>query len=116
MKHTFADELSRTADNSIDSKTFAGGFPEAMARFPEIRMGKWWITTRQSLLLLVPVGIAGTILSILTARFLRTFPAVQQFIATYPGTGSFAPPLPDGFPLWLRTCHWINFLDRKSVV
>ena len=109
MKHTFADELSRTADNSIDSKTFAGGFPEAMARFPEIRMGKWWITTRQSLLLLVPVGIAGTILSILTARFLRTFPAVQQFIATYPGTGSFAPPLPDGFPLWLRTCHWINF-------
>lgn len=109
MKHTFADELSRTSNSSIDLQTFGGGFPQSMARFPEIRIGKWWVTTRQSLILLAPIGIAGAILAIFTARFLRTLPAVQQFIATYPGTGSFAPPLPDGFPLWLRACHWINF-------
>ena len=88
MKHTFADELSRTADNSIDSKTFAGGFPEAMARFPEIRMGKWWITTRQSLLLLVPVGIAGTILSILTARC-RTLATLFLLLCPRFGKGSW---------------------------
>jgi hypothetical protein len=44
MKHTFADELSRTADNSIDVKTFGNGFPQSIAWFPEIHIGKWWIT------------------------------------------------------------------------
>jgi thiosulfate reductase cytochrome b subunit len=80
-----------------------------MARFPEIRIGPWWVTTRQSLLFLIPLGIISAILAVFTARFLRTLPLIQQFIAAYPGTGSFAPPLPDGFPLWLRACHWLNF-------
>ncbi len=109
MKHTFADELTRNAGDSIDLKEFAGGIPQEMARFPEIRIGPWWVTTRQSLLFLIPLGIIGAILAVFTAHFLRTLPLIQQFIAAYPGTGSFAPPLADGFPIWLRACHWLNF-------
>jgi DMSO/TMAO reductase YedYZ molybdopterin-dependent catalytic subunit/thiosulfate reductase cytochrome b subunit len=109
MKHTFADELTRATGESIDPKTFAGGIPQVMARFPEVRIGPWWITTRQILLTFIPLGIVGAGLAVLGARFLRTLPEVQKFIAAYPGTGSFAQPVPDGFPVWLRICHWLNF-------
>jgi hypothetical protein len=44
MKNAFVDELSRTPNNSIDVKTFGYSFPQSMAWFPEIRIGKWWIT------------------------------------------------------------------------
>ena len=120
MKNTFADELTRATSAPVDLKEFAGGIPQVPARFPEIRIGPWWVTTRQSLLALIPLGIVGAILAILTARFLRTLPLVQQFIAAYPGTGSFAPPVPDGFPLWLRICHWLNlflmlFMIRSGI-
>ena len=109
MKHTFSDELTRTADDHVDLKTFAGGVEQKMANFPEIRLGPLWFSTRRILLTLIPLGIVGAGLAVFGARFLRTFPEVQQFIATYPGTGSFAQPVSDGFPAWLRICHWLNF-------
>ena len=109
MKHTFSDELTRTADDYIDLKKFAGGVEQKMANFPEIRLGPFWLTTRQILLTFIPLGILGAGLAVFGARFLRTFPEVQQFIAAYPGTGSFAQPVSDGFPAWLRICHWLNF-------
>lgn len=109
MKHTFSDELTRTADDYIDLKKFAGGVDQKMSNFPEIRVGPFWFTTRQILLTFIPLGILGAGLAVFGARFLRTFPEVQQFIATYPGTGSFAQPVSDGFPAWLRICHWLNF-------
>jgi DMSO/TMAO reductase YedYZ molybdopterin-dependent catalytic subunit/thiosulfate reductase cytochrome b subunit len=109
VKHTFSDELTRTADDHFDLKTFAGGVEQKMANFPEIRLGPLWFSTRQILLTLIPLGIAAAGLAVFGARFLRTFPEVQQFIATYPGTGSFAQPVTDGFPAWLRICHWLNF-------
>ncbi|NBS86492.1 MAG: oxidoreductase [Verrucomicrobia bacterium] len=120
MKNTFSDELTRATGAPVDIKEFAGGIPQVPARFPEIRVGPWWVTTRQSLLALIPLGIVGAILAVLTARFLRTLPLIQQFIAAYPGTGSFAPPVPDGFPLWLRICHWLNlflmlFMIRSGI-
>ncbi len=120
MKNTFADELSRTNRASINLQEFAGGIPQVSARFPEIRIGPWWITTRQILLTLIPLGILGAGVAVFGARFLRTLPEVQQFITAYPGTGSFAPPVTDGFPLWLRICHWLNlflmlFMIRSGI-
>jgi hypothetical protein len=35
---------------------------------------------------------------------------VQEFIKTYPGTGSFQPAVTAGFPLWLRVLHLLNLL------
>jgi len=109
MKHTFSDELTRTADDHVDLKTFAGGVEQKMANFPEIRVGPFWFTTRQIFLTLIPLGVLCAGLTVFGTRFLRTFPEVQQFIAAYPGTGSFAQPVTDGFPAWLRICHWLNF-------
>ena len=59
MKHTFSDELTRTADDQIDLKKFAGGIEQKMANFPQIRVGPFWFTTRQILLTLIPLGIVG---------------------------------------------------------
>ena len=109
MKRTLADELTHAHEGAIDLNTFAGGFPQLAPNLPSIRLGSLWISARQILLPLILLGIAATILAIGGARYLRTIPAVQQFIATYPGTGSFAPPVQDGFPVWLRVCHWLNF-------
>jgi len=109
MKHTFSDELTRTADDHVDLKKFAGGVEQKMAGFPEFRLGPFWFSTQQILLTLVPLGIVGAGCAVLGARLLRTLPEVQQFIAAYPGTGSFAQPVTDGFPAWLRICHWLNF-------
>ena len=36
MKRTFADELTRTAGDSVDLKEFAGGIPQEMALSYEI--------------------------------------------------------------------------------
>lgn len=109
MKRTLADELTHANEGAIDLNTFAGGFPQLAPNLPSIRLGSLWISARQILLPLILLGIAATILAIGGARYLRTIPAVQQFIATYPGTGSFTPPVQDGFPVWLRVCHWLNF-------
>ena len=109
MKRTLADELTHSTDGRVDLNTFAGGFPQRTPALPSIRIGRFWLTTRQILFPLIPLGIAGAVLAVLGARFLRTIPTVQQFIAMYPGTGSFAQPVTDGFPAWLRICHWLNF-------
>lgn len=40
--------------------------------------------------------------------WLRTFPAVQEFIATYPGTPTFPAETPVGIPAWLGWQHFLN--------
>lgn len=109
MKPTLADELTHATEGAVDQNTFAGGFPQLSAPLPSIRLGSFWISTRQMLLPSILLGITVGFLTIGAARYLRTLPVVQQFIAMYPGTGSFAPPVLDGFPVWLRVCHWLNF-------
>ena len=77
-----------------------------MARIPQVRIGKRWV----SILWALPIGFAGLIIGIAVAQQLRTYPAVQRFIQTYPGQGSFQPPVTTGFPVWLRILHFLNLL------
>ena len=109
MKRTLADELTQPAEGAVDLNTFAGGFPQLSPSLPSFRIGRYWLSTRQMLLPLTLLGITGGVLLVSGARYLRTIPAVQQFITAYPGTSSFAQPVYDGFPSWLRFCHWLNF-------
>src|SRR5215831_21170532 len=57
-------------------------------------------------------GVAGIFL----ARYLRTLPSVQRFIAHYPGTGSFGPPVTTGFPWWLRYQHYFNLIFMVFII
>lgn len=51
----------------------------------------------------------GALVVVAGAQQLRTLPVVQEFIAQYPGTGNFGPPVTEGFPWWLRYQHFFNF-------
>ena len=77
-----------------------------MARIPQVRIGKRWIST----LWLLPIGFALLIIGIAVAQLVRTYPVVQHFILSYPGQGSFQPPVTTGFPVWLRIVHFLNLL------
>src|SRR5262252_2914785 len=81
---------------------------------PQIRIGKWWF----NVLWLLPIGFVALILAAGVASELRSLPAVQEFIARYPGQapgGAY-----EGFPLWLRLNHVFNlflmaFIMRSGI-
>lgn len=110
-----APQLTKAADQ-VDIHTFAGGLPQEKGTIPQIRLGSRWFSTAQVLTVLVPVGFVGLLVLIATAQQLRMMPGVQAFIAQYPGTGSFATPVEDGFPWWLRSTFPGNFADFKLKV
>jgi thiosulfate reductase cytochrome b subunit len=54
------------------------------------------------------VVAAILIVAIPLGMWLRTFTGVQSFIATYPGTPTFASATPVGIPAWLGWQHFLN--------
>lgn len=92
----------------VDLKDFAGGIPQEMATFPEVRLGRRWFTTAQILTVLVALGFAGGLVVVALSQYLRTVPEGQAFLAAYPGTGDFARPVESGIPWWLRWQHFLN--------
>jgi hypothetical protein len=81
---------------------------------PRIRIGKRWF----NVLWLLPIGFVALILASGVAIELHSLPAVQEFIARYPGqalNGAY-----EGFPLWLRLNHVFNlflmaFIMRSGI-
>lgn len=78
---------------------------------PQIRIGKWWF----NLLWLLPIGAVGLILGIGVGHELRLLPAVQEFIARYPGHTSTQVAY-KGFPLWVRLQHVTNLLMMMFII
>jgi methionine sulfoxide reductase catalytic subunit len=83
-----------------------------MARIPEVRIGKRWY----SIAWLIPIVVAGLIVGIAVCQQLRTYPAVQSWIASHPGTGDFQPAVTTGFPLWVRILHFLNLLFMLFII
>jgi len=88
--------------------------PARYGTAPRIRIGKRWF----NVLWLLPIGFVALILALGVAIELRSLPAVQEFIARYPGQalgGTY-----EGFPLWLRLNHVFNlflmaFIMRSGI-
>jgi DMSO/TMAO reductase YedYZ molybdopterin-dependent catalytic subunit/thiosulfate reductase cytochrome b subunit len=87
-----------------------------MATLPQVRVGRHWFTARQILSIVVPVGVLVALSSIAGARYLRTLPEVESFIAQYPGFGDFCRPVASGFPWWLRYQHYLNLFLMLFIV
>ena len=83
-----------------------------MARIPEVRIGKRWVST----LWILPIGAAALIVGVAVAQHLRGIPTVAAFIDTYPGVGAFQPPVYSGFPGWLRILHFLNLLFMAFII
>jgi len=60
----------------------------------------------------IALAIAASGISFL----LRAQPAVQQFIATYPGTSLPLPQAPVGIPVWLNVTHFLNSLFLLLII
>ncbi len=54
------------------------------------------------------IALAALFVIVEFGIWLRTFPAVQSFIATYPGTPTQLPDAPVGIPAWLGWQHFLN--------
>ncbi|MFZ0835560.1 MAG: oxidoreductase, partial [Mycobacterium sp.] len=103
----------RLLDDRVEIETFAGGMPQTRARVPAVRIGRRWSST----LWLVPLGMAGLVISIAAAQQLRQYDWVQTFIEQYPGAStSFAPALESGFPAWLRWQHLFNIVFLMFII
>jgi thiosulfate reductase cytochrome b subunit len=59
----------------------------------------WWI---------IPVALAVLAVVVLVARWLRDEPAVQSFMATYPGDSALPAGTSVGFPAWVEWQHGLN--------
>ncbi|MET0473601.1 MAG: molybdopterin-dependent oxidoreductase [Mycobacterium sp.] len=104
-------ELTAAADR-VDLDEWSKAMPAVMAKIPDVRIGKRWLST----LWLLPVGAALLIVGIAVAQHVRGYQMVQQFIETYPGQGAFQPPVDTGFPGWLRILHFLNLLFMMFII
>jgi thiosulfate reductase cytochrome b subunit len=59
-------------------------------------------------LLLACGAVILLVVAVVVARFLRTAPAVQDFIAEYPGHSPLPEGAPVGIPAWLAWQHFFN--------
>ena len=66
-----------------DAVDVAKWFPEAFGTAPHLRIGRnrWF-----NLLWLLPIGFVVLISAVAVGQGLREIPAVEEFIARYPGT------------------------------
>ncbi len=81
---------------------------------PRLRLGRgrWF-----NLLWLLPLGLLALVVAVAAAKGLRTEPAVQQFIRTFPGTAAVSRSVAGlGFPWWLRWQHFLNALFMVFIV
>ncbi|MGD9895956.1 MAG: molybdopterin-dependent oxidoreductase [Candidatus Methylacidiphilaceae bacterium] len=80
---------------------------------PQFRFGgRWW-----SVLWLLPLGVLLILVAVAFAQELRRVPAVQEFIARYPGSSASATvPSSAGFPWWLRWQHFFNLFFLTFII
>lgn len=109
----FRSELT-PGENEIDRSTWAGGIPPRPAIAPRIRVGRdrWF-----NLLWLIPIGLVLLLAAVALAQWLRTMPAVQQFISAYPGDRPNAPGSGAvGTPWWVGVQHFVNIMFMMFII
>ncbi len=65
---------------------------------------------------LVPLAIAGLIVSVAIAQQLRQYEWMQDFILRYPGTAAARAGAEPGLPAWLRWQHLFNLLFMMFII
>lgn len=110
------DVLERELSPADDRVHLAPGGPPQAGVVPHLRIGNRWFNT----VWLIPLGAVLLVAGIAISKELRSYPAVEQFIAHYPGTPASAPAVRSGFPVWLRWQHFLNlffllFIMRSGI-
>ncbi|WP_207345079.1 molybdopterin-dependent oxidoreductase [Arthrobacter sp. E3] len=110
--NSFRSELTYRDDDVIDSE-WAGSIPAQYGVAPRVRIGasRWF-----NLLWLIPLGFVLLVIGIAVAKGIRGLPAVQAFIAQYPGTSSLPNDAPLGFPAWVGWQHFLNLFFMIFII
>lgn len=77
----------------------------SLSNVQEIRSSRWF-----KLVWIVPSLLVLLLAVVTFARWLRRLPAMQAFMATYPGMSELPADTPVGFPGWLGWQHFLNSL------
>jgi methionine sulfoxide reductase catalytic subunit len=109
----YRDRLTR-GENVIDPQAWAGSLPAAEGIPPRVRIGhdRWF-----NLLWLLPLGFAVLLAAVAGAQGLRNMPAVQRFVARYPGT--LTTPAAErhaGLPWWVDAQHFANLFFMLFII
>lgn len=101
----FRAELTLGEDR-IERARWAGGIAPEHAIAPRLRIGRdrWF-----NVLWLIPIGLVLAVGAIAVAQGIRNIPAVQHFIADFPGTQISTQATADaGFSWWVNLQHFLN--------
>ena len=111
-KASFRSQLTVKPHERVGPE-WAGGIPAQYGVAPRIRIGqsKWF-----NLLWLIPIGFVLLVAAIAVASGLRTVPAVQDFMRTYPGMSELPAWAPVGLPAWLGWQHFLNFFFMFFII
>lgn len=69
----------------------------------EFRQSRWF-----KFVWIAPVAIIVVVAGVLFAKWLRETPALQSFLAAYPGESELPESAPSGLPVWLAWQHGLN--------
>ena len=72
------------------------------------RAAEWWKAQRTRVLWGVGIALVAFAVAVVAARLLREVPAVEAFIAEYPGIVPPPEGAPVGIPAWLGWQHFLN--------
>ncbi|HTM83635.1 MAG TPA: molybdopterin-dependent oxidoreductase, partial [Mycobacterium sp.] len=96
----------------LHPETWAGGIPDIGGIAPRLRVGRdrWF-----NLLWLLPLVFVLLITAVAAAKGLHNMPAVQSFMARYPGTDVPAGPAL-GIPAWAAWAHFFNLFLMMFII
>ena len=86
--------------------------PPQIGVVPRIRIGRRWV----NVLWVIPIVFVVLVLGVAIAQSLRELPAVQDFVARYPGVPASVQPVTSGFPVWLRLQHFLNLFFMAFII
>ncbi|MBM7503845.1 cytochrome b/b6 domain-containing protein [Agromyces aurantiacus] len=72
------------------------------------RAAEWWRVQRRRVLWGVAIAVVALVVAVVVARLLRGLPAVEAFVAEYPGVVPPPEGTPVGIPAWLGWQHFLN--------
>jgi methionine sulfoxide reductase catalytic subunit len=108
----FSEQLEATLTTADDRVRLGHWTPPRSGVVPRIRLGRRWF----SVLWVMPLGLLFLIGGITLSQELRRLPAVQDFIARYPGTNTRLVVQYYGFPWWLRWQHFLNLFFMMFII
>ena len=113
VTESFRTELTQ-GEPSIDTARWCNGIEDVRAIAPRIRAGRgrWF-----NILWLLPISFVVLIILVAVGQGLRDIPAVQHFIARFPGQVLPAHALADaGIPTWVNWQHFFNMFFMFFII